>query len=95
MGHRLTKVRPPLPEVVVDVDRRHAGFRGSALERRQPQGHRLRLADEGLGALESHVVDDVDEEERGAGDGHGARGGEGSMSTDMRIAFAARAGARG
>ena len=35
MRDGLTKIRPPLPEVVVDVDRRHAGCRGPTLETRE------------------------------------------------------------
>ena len=60
----LAKIRPPLPEVVVDVDRRHAGRRRATLETREWRGHRFRLRDEGFGTVEREIVDDVDQQER-------------------------------
>ena len=67
MGHRAPEVRAPLAEVVVDVDRRHAGPRRPLLEPRQPRRHRLGLPHEGLGPGERHVVHDVDQQQRGRG----------------------------
>src|SRR5687767_11607194 len=59
-----TKIGPPLPEVVVDVDRWHAGGRGAALETRERRGHRFRLLDKGFGTVERQIVDHVDQQER-------------------------------
>jgi len=62
MRERLPEVRPPLSEVVVDVDRRHARLCRAALQSAQAGGHRFGLFDQRLGALERQVVDDVNQQ---------------------------------
>jgi len=57
-------IRPPLPEVIVDVDRRRAGGCGAALETREWRGHRFRLLDKSVRTVEREIVDHVDQQER-------------------------------
>ena len=52
MSDGTAKIRPPLPEVIVDIDRWDAGGRGAALEAGEWRGHRFRLRDERLRAVE-------------------------------------------
>lgn len=39
------EIRSPLPEGIVDVDRRHTGGRGATLETRERRFHRFRVRD--------------------------------------------------
>ena len=70
MGDGASEIRPPPAEIVIDIYRRYAGCRRPTLETRQRRGHRFRLADEGFGAVEGEIVDNVNQQERCAGNGY-------------------------
>ena len=68
MGHGASEIRPPLSEVVIDVDGRETRRGRATFERRQSDRHRLGLRDKTLRPLECEIVDDIDQQERRVGD---------------------------
>jgi hypothetical protein len=66
--HDATKIRTPLAEVIVDINRRYRIFGGALFELGEPPGHRQSLLEHRVRLGKIEIVDYVDQQQRsGAG----------------------------
>ena len=63
---QLLRIRPPLAEIVVDIDRRNACRAGLLLQAGKRRRNRERLAEDVFSVRKLEMIDHIDEEERDA-----------------------------